>query len=128
MKIAFPTQQDQQLKSEVYGHFGSAKFFVVVDADTDSISTISNQDLNHQHGNCQPLAALGGTAVDAVVVGGIGGGALRKLNDAGIKTYRAIEGTVSDNLALAKEGKLPVFAMDQTCAGHAKGIGECLHH
>jgi predicted Fe-Mo cluster-binding NifX family protein len=127
MKIAFPTQQNDNLDSEVYGHFGSAKYFVVVDADTNEVSTIGNQDLNHQHGNCQPLAALGGVAVDAVVVGGIGGGALRKLNSAGIKTYRAVEGTVNENLMMIKEGKLPAFSMDQTCAGHTKGIGECVH-
>jgi len=128
MKIAFPTQENHQMESEVYSHFGSAKFFIVVDAETDEVTAISNNDIDHQHGNCQPLAALGGVTVDAVVVGGIGGGALRKLANAGIKTYRAVEGTVSENLALIKSAKLPDFTMDQTCAGHSKGIGECLHH
>ena len=98
MKIAFPTQENHQMESEVHNHFGSAKYFIVVDAETNELSAIENQDLDHQHGNCQPLAALGGVAVDAVVVGGLGGGALRKLVDAGVRTYRAVEGTVSENL------------------------------
>ncbi len=90
------------------------------------MKVIDNQDLGHTHGNCQPLAALGGTPVGAVVVGGIGGGALKKLLHAGIKTYRAVEGTVSENLSLIKTDKLPVFEMDQTCQGH-QGIGDCVH-
>jgi predicted Fe-Mo cluster-binding NifX family protein len=127
MKIAFPTQENNQMASEVHNHFGSAKYFILVDAETNALSAIENQDLDHQHGNCQPLAALGGVAVDAVVVGGIGGGALRKLVDAGVRTYRAVEGTVSENLDLIKAAKLPDFTIDQTCKGHT-GIGECLQH
>ena len=126
MKIAFPTQDNRGLESSVYGHFGSAPFFVVVDTENDAVQILNNHDLGHEHGNCQPLAALGGTSVDAVVVGGIGGGALKKLADAGIKTYRAVEGNVSENLSLVQTDRLPVFAMDQTCRGH-QGIGDCAH-
>ena len=126
MKIAFPTQKNQGLGSSVYSHFGSAPFFIVVDTENDDVQILDNHDLGHEHGNCQPLAALGGTPVDAVVVGGIGGGALKKLASAGIKTYRAVEGSVSENLSLVKTDRLPVFAMDQTCQGH-QGIGDCVH-
>jgi predicted Fe-Mo cluster-binding NifX family protein len=126
MKIAFPTQQDVGIKSSVYGHFGSARFFVVVDLKTGELEAVANQDIDHIHGMCQPMVALGGKKVDAVVVGGIGGGALRKLGEAGIKTYRAVEGTVSENLELVKTGKLPEFTMAHTCAGHQIG-GECAH-
>lgn len=127
MKIAFPTQENNSIESPVYNHFGSARFFVIVDAETGEQETIDNQDLEHDHGKCQPLVALGGKKVDAVVVGGIGGGALKKLYDDGVKTYRAVEGSVSENLALIKDGKLPPFTLDQTCKGHQHGIGECVH-
>ena len=126
MKIAFPTQENKGLESTVYNHFGSAPFFVVVASENDELEILDNQDLGHAHGNCQPLAALGGAPVDAVVVGGIGGGALKKLVDAGVRAYRAVEGTVSENLTLIKEDKLPAFTMDQTCRGH-QGIGDCVH-
>lgn len=126
MKIAFPTQESSGIDSPVYTHFGSARFFVIVDPETGDMETKPNHDLNHMHGNCQPLAALGNSAVHAVVVGGIGLGALRKLSDAGIMVYQAVEGTVSDNLELITAGKLPKFSAEQTCAGH-HAKGECAH-
>jgi len=114
------------MNSLVYGHFGSAPYFIVADSDTGTSESADNPDSKHQHGQCQPLEALSGKIVDAVVVGGIGAGALQKLNAAGIKTYRAVEGTVSENLELIKSGLLPLFTLDQTCAGH--GAGEkCMH-
>ena len=126
MKIAFPTQEDKGIESQVYGHFGSAYYFVVVDTETDSAELIENPDREHLHGQCQPLKALDGNRVDAVVVGGIGGGALRKLSMEGIKTYRATEGSVRDNLELLNSGKLSEFMPGQTCAGHGIG-GDCAH-
>jgi len=128
MKIAFPTQEAQGLESPVYGHFGSAEYFILIETDNNKIETIENQDKLHTHGNCQPARALGNEKVDAVVVGGIGGGALGKLQAMGITAYRAVEGTVEENLQLIKKGRLPVFTMDQTCAGHHHGSkGDCSH-
>lgn len=126
MKIAFPTQENNGLESRIYGHFGSASYFVVVDTEKNSSEIIENPDRDHIHGQCQPLKALNGRRMDAVIVGGIGGGALRKLSMEGIKTYRAAEGTIRDNLELLNSGELPEFTLDQTCAGH--GIGESCPH
>ncbi|MFZ5570918.1 MAG: NifB/NifX family molybdenum-iron cluster-binding protein [Thermodesulfobacteriota bacterium] len=126
MKIAFPVETDNGMESIVYGHFGTARFFILIDPDKPEPEVLPNQDLNHSHGKCQPILALGGRKVDAVVVGGIGGGALRKLSQEGITVFRAVEGTVADNLALIRSGKLPRFSMDQTCAGHTT-IGGCSH-
>ena len=75
---------------------------------------------------CQPIAALGGRQVDAVVVGGIGGGALKKLRDAEIMVYRAMEGTIAENMEMIRSKKLPEFNMTHTCAGHHGNIG-CAH-
>lgn len=127
MKIAFPTQEKNDKKSTVHNHFGSAPYFVIVDTDTDESNIIENQNLNHTHGNCQPLVALGGVSVDAVVIHGIGGGALRKLLNAGIKAFKAAEGTVLDNLVLVKDGQLSEFSPDHVCQHHHHGIGECVH-
>jgi len=126
MKIAFPTQENKGMDSPVHGHFGSAHYFVVVDTEEDSTDTVENPDRDHLHGHCQPMKALNGRKVDAVVVGGIGGGALRKLLMEGVKAYRAAEGSVQDNLELLTSGKLPLFTPDQTCAGH--GIGDSCPH
>jgi predicted Fe-Mo cluster-binding NifX family protein len=126
MKIAFPTQEDLGVNSAVFGHFGTAKTFVVLDTDSGVAAPVLNRDLNHQHGACQPLVALGGQTVDAVVVGGIGGGALRQLNLSGIRVYRAVAGSIAENYALFNAGQLPEFTMNQTCAGH-QGIAGCHH-
>ena len=72
MKIAFPVQEDRGMDSAVYGHFGSAPHFIIVDSDNGAFQAASNPDMHHQHGQCQPIAALSGNPVDAIVVGGIG--------------------------------------------------------
>lgn len=128
MKIAFPVLKNNGIDSDVHNHFGSAPFFIFVDLDTDAVEAFENPDQDHQHGACNPMTALGGRKVDGVVVGGIGGGALKKLNSDGIAVYRAIEGTVKENARLIKAGNLPVFEPDQVC-GHHHGvqIGDCAH-
>jgi len=126
MKVIFPVQEDKGMDSMVFGHFGSAPMFVMVDTDTDTPVLIQNQEADHVHGQCQPVQAIGGRDVDAIVVGGIGMGALNKLMQAGIITYRAVDGTIADNMALIKAGKLPRFAAQDTCAGHHGGH-QCAH-
>lgn len=128
MKIAFPVLKNNGIDSIVHNHFGSAPHFIFVDLDTDTVEVFENPDQDHEHGACNPMTALGGRKVDGVVVGGIGGGALKKLNNDGITVYRAVEGTVKDNASLIKAGNLPVFEPSQTC-GHHHGvqIGGCAH-
>jgi len=58
MKICFPVQADHGMESAVFGHFGSAPVFFVVDTDSGLISTIQNGDRHHAHGACNPLKAL----------------------------------------------------------------------
>jgi len=69
VKIAFPTQDDLGLESQVYGHFGSANNFIVVDTETDACETVNNRDREHAHGQCQPLAALGGNVTIPILKG-----------------------------------------------------------
>jgi predicted Fe-Mo cluster-binding NifX family protein len=125
--IAFPTEKDNGFNSKVFGHFGSAPYFLMVDSEGQTVESVGNADQHHEHGQCRPVAALGGNKVDALVVGGIGGGALRKLVSEGIKVYRAVEGTVQDNLALINTGQLPEFKINMTCAGHGNSGHACSH-
>ncbi len=126
MKICFPVQNDEGLESRVFGHFGSAPVFLVVDTSSNAHSVINNGDQHHQHGACNPLKALEGQQVDAVVVGGIGQGALSRLNQNGIRVHRAQAPTVRENLALLAAKALPEYTLQACCAGHARG-GGCSH-
>lgn len=124
MKVCFPVTTPQGLQSEIYGHFGSAPAFIVVDGD--AVKVLHNADQHHTHGQCSPIKALGGEPIDSIIVGGIGGGALNKLIGMGIAVYKAAPGKVDENLALLGEGKLQQFSNMMTCGGHAAG-GGCAH-
>jgi len=126
MKVCFPTEDLQGLDSTVYGHFGSAPGFVIVDTETTEVDQIPNGDQHHAHGMCQPLLAIGGRKVDGIVVGGIGMGALMKLQAQGVRVYRALQGTVRDNLEMIHHARLPEMSPEHTCAGHGHG-GGCSH-
>jgi len=125
MQIAFPVESDQGMRSPVFDHFGSAPLFIIIDSDTYAATPIRNGDRNHIHGQCQPLAALHGITVDAVIVGGIGHGALRQLRNRGIQVLKAAPGTVGENLELFTDGKLTAFVENNICAGH--GADGCSH-
>ncbi|MBF0241563.1 MAG: NifB/NifX family molybdenum-iron cluster-binding protein [Desulfamplus sp.] len=127
MKVIFPSNSQLGLTGSVYNHFGSAPFFVFVDSETGEHKVITNLDKDHEHGNCQPLKAMGDITADVVVVGGIGDGALKKLVNSGIQVFRAVEGSVQTNLELLKENKLDKFTPKLTCMAHQQG-GGCSGH
>jgi predicted Fe-Mo cluster-binding NifX family protein len=126
MKICFPVLKPDGLESEVYGHFGSAPVFIVVETDNNSVTTINNKDQHHAHGACNPLKALNDQRVDAVIVGGIGGGALNRLNQLGIKVFHAQASTVKENIELLKAQNLAEFTLSHCCPGHGHTSG-CKH-
>ena len=126
MKVCFPVLENQGLESQVFGHFGSAPGFLVVDMVTNELTAINNSDQIHEHGACNPVAGLGGHQVDAIVVGGIGGGALHKLNRSGLRVFQATEGTIAQNVLLFKANELPEYLPGHTCGGHGHSQG-CSH-
>ena len=126
MKICFPVQENNGVESEIYGHFGSAPGFILVDMFTGEVAALANGDSVHQHGACNPVAALDGHGIKAVVVGGIGGGALQKLNAAGMRVFQAKSGTAGDNMKMLRASALAEFLQGDTCGGHAHGHG-CSH-
>ena len=123
MKLCFPVKTDKGLDSPIFGHFGTAPFFVVFDTETQEVATLNNQDLDHVHGRCNPMKALNGLLVDAVIVGGIGGGAITGLNNMGIKVYKAAKGTIRDHIELFTSGSLTEMTMAHTCGGHKDACG-----
>ncbi|MGD2080903.1 MAG: NifB/NifX family molybdenum-iron cluster-binding protein [Nitrospirota bacterium] len=126
MKVCFPIRENEGLDSQVHGHFGSAPVFLVVESDSGGVASLKNMDMNHEHGQCSPVKALGWQEVDCVVTGGIGVGALLKLMSNGINVYRAAGATVGENLELMKADGLGMFRPGEVCNGHGQKEG-CSH-
>lgn len=120
MTICFPVVAAQGLESIINEHFGSSRQFVIVDSASGQLQTIDNRDHAHQHGACNPVGALGGHAIDAIVVGGIGAGAVAKLQQCGIKVFKAQAATVGENLTLLASGSFNQ-TLTASCGGHHHG-------
>ncbi len=124
MRICFPVINAKGLESTVHDHFGSAPYFLVFDTETRDLLQMPNNDAHHSQGVCSPIKALNGQSVDAIVVGGIGKGALSRLNQAGIRVYRTRGVTVGENVDQFAAGSLREFTLLQSCGGSRGG---CAH-
>ena len=118
MNICVPVENNDGLKSKVYGHFGSAPFFAICDLQSGKVEFADNGNMHHEHGQCNPLGAIAGKNVGAILVGGIGGRALQHLNAGGIKAYRAPQGPLSQALELFSKNQLPELLPADCCQGH----------
>ncbi len=118
MKVGFAVSSDEGVDSKVYAHFGSAPAFIIIDTATRKPVTVNNKDLNHVHGACNPIMALDGHSVNAMVVGGIGAGAINKLNAMGVRVYAAAATTVKENLELLAENRLEELSIQSACRAH----------
>ena len=126
MNICIPVEMDKGLESKVYGHFGSAPAFLMVDTATLACRLINNNNQHHAHGMCNPVAALAGQPVEAVMVGGIGMGALMKLNASGIQVFHSRFASVRETVEAIKAGRLAPMTREGTCGGHGgSGHGSC---
>ncbi|OGS21058.1 MAG: hypothetical protein A2252_03965 [Elusimicrobia bacterium RIFOXYA2_FULL_39_19] len=119
MRICIPTETKDGKSAAVYGHFGSAPYFTIVDTEKDSIEIIDNANAHHSHGMCQPMGSLTGKNINAVACGGMGARAVQKLNEGGIKAYRAVAGTVKDTVELFIKGNLEEITIENACVQHS---------
>jgi predicted Fe-Mo cluster-binding NifX family protein len=124
MKVGFAVQVNEGLESTVYDHFGSAPTFIIFDTEQKKVMTVDNSNATHVHGACNPVMTLGGNNIDALIVGGIGAGAIMKLNALGVKVYRSGAATVSENIALLEKNGLQELSMNDSCTSHQ---GQCGH-
>jgi predicted Fe-Mo cluster-binding NifX family protein len=107
MKIAI-TATGKDMSSNVDPRFGRAKYFIVVDSDTNESAAQDNaQNLNAAQGaGIQAGETVARLGAAAVVTGNVGPKAFRTLNAAGIKVYLCGEGTVADAIRKFKAGEL----------------------
>ncbi len=123
MKVCMPVEDNQGLESILCGHFGSAPGYMLFDTESGQLESVDNKNEHHE-GGCNPMASFAGIDMDFLVVAGIGGGALMKLNQAGIRVFQAAGRTIKENIDVLNQQGLPEFTMQQTCQGHGGG---CAH-
>jgi predicted Fe-Mo cluster-binding NifX family protein len=118
MKICIPIDKNEGLDSTVCGHFGSAPFFAVCDTETKNIEIITNTNEHGEHGQCNPLGAIGGKNIQVLLLAGIGRRAIEKLNAVAIKVYCSTETTVKSSIEKFNKGELKEISIDNACSGH----------
>lgn len=130
MKLCFPISKNEGLSSQVFNHFGSAPLFLLVDTETQQVQELPNRQQGKGHGSCGQHQALVAEQVDALILSGIGRGALAKLETAGITVFQAQGATVSDNILCLVDKRLKQLKVEGACAGHqhAHGAGHACHN
>jgi len=123
MKVCIPVLSDEGIDATISSHFGSASFFLFIDTETLHTKSLENKDAHHEHGMCKPLAMIGNESYDAIVVSGIGAGALNKLCAAGKKVYKTEFLTIKETINAIKQGKLLEFSANSACTHHNDGHG-----
>ena len=118
MRICIPTDTADGKTAKVNAHFGSAPHFTIYDTDKGNVEVVNNDNQHHSHGMCQPMAVLSTKDIDAVVCGGMGARAIMKLNEAGIKAYRAIPGSVEEIARQFSQGGLEEITAENACQQH----------
>ncbi len=100
----------------VFGHFGRTEQFKVYDIEDGKV--VDSQILGTNGEGCGALAGILNIAdVDALICGGIGGGAVNAIEEAGIKLYAGASGNTDAAVEALIAGTLG-----------ANGEANCNHH
>lgn len=118
MKVAVTTENEK-----VFQHFGHCRYFTIAqmeDGKVVSKETVDAEGSGH--------SALGGFlkshGVDVLICGGIGGGAKKVLEEAGIRLMPGVSGDTAVDQALADFGAGTLESNpDAGCSGHGHGEG-----
>jgi predicted DNA-binding protein (UPF0251 family)/predicted Fe-Mo cluster-binding NifX family protein len=121
--VCIPIAMDHGMESKLMPHFGSAPMFAIVDTAQRTMRVLGNaHDHGHAHGQghggCAPVEPLAALGVDAVIVGGIGAGAIRRLSAYGIRVFEGHPGPVSALIDEYTAGLLGEWDPGHACAGH----------
>jgi len=118
MKIAI-TATGKDRSSNVDPRFGRAKYFIVVDTDTNEAAAHDNtQNLNAAQGaGIQAGETVARLGAAAVITGNVGPKAFRTLNAAGVKIYLCEPMSVVEAVSRFGKGELKEAAT-ATVEGH----------
>ena len=122
---------------QIFQHFGHTEQFKVYTVENGKVTHTPVVDTNGQgHGALAGLLKTIGT--DAIICGGIGGGAQMALAEAGIKLFGGVSGSCDEAVEVLLAGKLgynPNVKCDHhdhehggeghTCGNHGCGSHKC---
>ena len=131
MKIAVTCENNQ-----VFQHFGHTPEFALFQIEEGKI--IAEKIISSgEEGHGALASLLANEAVDVLICGGIGGGALNALSQAGIQVIGGAEGNVKEVVEALLAGTLQVrqnfhcnhhhHGEGHSCGGHTCGHGSCGH-
>ena len=115
----------------VFGHFGRTEQFKIYDIKDGKV--VGSQVLGTNGEGCGALAGILSIAdVDALICGGIGGGAVNAIEEAGIKLYAGASGNTDAAVEALIGGTLSAVG-EANCGhrdhehgeGHSCGHGGC---
>ncbi len=112
---------------QVFQHFGHTERFKVYEIEDGRVKTATTVNTDGSgHGALAEI--LKKLHVDALICGGIGGGAKRALSEANIKLYGGVSGDVDQAVEALLAKKLE-FDSESTCEHHGgHHDGDCGEH
>lgn len=112
---------------EVFQHFGHTERFQVYDVENGKVTLKTLVSTNGSgHGALADI--LKKIHVDTLICGGIGGGAKRALEEAGIRLFGGVSGDADEAVAALLSDTLQ-FDSSATCSHHGEHHGEtCGEH
>ncbi|RQD69084.1 MAG: dinitrogenase iron-molybdenum cofactor biosynthesis protein [Tindallia sp. MSAO_Bac2] len=115
MKIAVPSEH-QTLNEEVCPSFGRAPFYVIYDTENKTTDYLQNTAAGSQGGaGVQAAQLIVDQQVEAIITPRCGKNAAAVVQEAGIKLYRSISGSIESNLKAFEEQRLSL--LDEIHAG-----------
>ena len=112
---------------KIFQHFGHTEAFKLYDVEGGRV--LSSQIINAVGSGHGALAGfLSAAKADAVICGGIGGGAVRALMEAGIMLFGGVSGDADEAVSRLLDGTLQ-RSMAANCSHHAEGhsCGDSCH-
>ena len=123
MKIAITANEDN-LESNIDTRFGRCRFFLIIDTDTMNFESISNEGAMTSGGaGIQAAQSMIDNQVESVIAPQMGPNAWNVLQNAGIKIYRGIPGTVQANIDAFRLNQLQIMEGSSEFGRMGRGMG-----
>ena len=107
-----------ELSDMVSQHFGHCNYFVGVEVNGGNTMKKVFSHQNEGHSGCmEPVLQMKEYEVSDMIIGGIGGRPFMGFVQVGINLYKAIDGTIEQNITMFLQGKLEGLG-GPSCGGH----------